>query len=401
MQVQSERPASIFIMPLFQAFVGVLFFIALLYGFREFILFAGILLGIGIGANIWCRMSPLHTGCELSVDRKRVFPEEKLKLCIRVFNAKFLPVLLKIVVPFDRFISGSGDEDTAFSTQCGLLWYQNSRFQKELIPLRRGIYRVGPPRLTVGDLFGFYKREKKSKAAIEIIVYPRLVEVKPLSIPKREFYGIPGTKSPVEDPVYIYGTRDYQPGSPARRIHWKASARHQRLQEKLCEPAEQEKVLILLEVSQFEEHQAAEAFEKVIETTASYAVWLDQRGNAVGFATNGAITGNGSLIIPITRSPMQLSVILETLARVTMASEGHLIEILSEGYQLPWGVSCLTFAYEQCDATTAIEASMRNRKVPIVFVHAKKTPGLFDDRYRGEARSYKMHEITNSAGSEP
>jgi len=398
MQVESDRPASIFIMPLFQAFVGVLLFIALLYGFREFILFTGILLGIGIGANIWCRMSPLHTGCELSVDRKRVFPGEKLELHIRVFNAKFLPVLLKIVVPFDRFITGSGDEGTAFSTQCGLLWYQSSRFQKDLIPQRRGLYRVGPPHLTVGDLFGFHTREKKSQAAIDIVVYPRLVDVKPLSLPKREFYGIPGARSPVEDPVYIYGTRDYQPGSPARRIHWKASACHHRLQEKLWEPAEQEKVLILLEVRQFEERQAAEAFEKIIETVASYAVWLDQRGNAVGFATNGAIASAGSLIIPITQGPIQLSVILETLARVTMASEGHLIEILSQGYQLPWGVSCLTFAYEQCDATTAIEASMRNRKVPTVFVHARKTPGLLGDRYPGGARSYKMDELRNKGG---
>jgi uncharacterized protein (DUF58 family) len=253
----------------------------------------------------------------------------------------------------------------------------------------------------VGDLFGFYTKEKKSQAAVDIVVYPRLVEVKPLSLPKREFYGIPGARSPVEDPVYIYGTRDYQPGSPARRIHWKASARHHRLQEKLLEPAEQEKVLILLEVGQFAEIQAVEAFEKIIETAASYAVWLDQRGNAVGFATNGAIAGGGSLIIPITRSPIQLSVILETLARVTMTSEGHLTEILSQGYRLPWGVSCLTFAHEQCEGTTAIEASMRNRKVPTVFIHARRAPGLLGDRYPGGARSYNMDDISYRAEGEP
>jgi uncharacterized protein (DUF58 family) len=205
----------------------------------------------------------------------------------------------------------------------------------------------------------------------------------------------------VEDPVYIYGTRDYQPGSPARRIHWKASARHHRLQEKLLEPAEQEKVLILLEVGQFEERRAAETFERIIETAASYAVWLDQRGNAVGFATNGAIAGGGSLIIPIARSPIQLSLILETLARVKMASRGHLTEILSQGFQMPWGVSCLTFAYEQCEETTAIEAAMRNRKVPTVFVHARMRPGLPDDRYPGGARSYSMDEVCNRAGGEP
>ena len=179
----------------------------------------------------------------------------------------------------------------------------------------------------------------KTHASVDIIVYPRLVEIKPISLPRRDFYGIPGARSPVEDPVYIYGTKDYQPGSPARRIHWKASARHNRIQEKLCEPAEQEKILILLDASRFAEVRAEEEFERIIEVAASYAVWLDQQGHAVGFATNAALAGGGSSIIPITQSPMQLSLILEALARVTMESEGRLVDILSRGTHLPWGVS--------------------------------------------------------------
>ena len=127
---------------------------------------------------------------------------------------------------------------------------------------------MGPPSLAVGDLFGFYTREIKTQASVDIIVYPRLVEIKPLSLPRRAFYGIPGARSPVEDPVYIYGTKDYQPGSPARRIHWKASARHNRIQEKLCEPTEQEKILILLDVGPFAEVRAEEAFERIIEAAA-------------------------------------------------------------------------------------------------------------------------------------
>jgi uncharacterized protein (DUF58 family) len=401
MQIQEDRLASIFIVPLVQVFAGVFFFIALLFGFRELILFTSVLLGIGIGANIWCRVGPRRIGCDLSVNRRRVFPGEKLELRIRAINAKYLPVLLKIAIHFDRSVMVSDHEESAFSTQCGLLWYQSSRFNKELIPRRRGLYRVGPPSLIVGDLFGFYKREKKTRTSVDIIVYPRLVEVKLLSLPKREFYGIPGARSPIEDPVYIYGTRDYQPGSPVRRIHWKASARHNRIQEKLCEPVEQEKVMILLEVSQFVEVQAEDEFEKLIETAASYLVGLDRKGHAVGFATNGTLAGGGSLIIPITRSPNQLSVILEALAKVTMKSEGHLMNILSQGYNLPWGVSCLTFAYEKGEATIVIEASMRNRNIPTVFVHARKTPGFLNDRYPAGAKSYNMEEIRTKEDRNP
>ncbi len=76
----------------------------------------------------------------------------------------------------------------------------------------------------------------------------------------RELFGVPGVKSPVKDPVYILGTRDYQPSGPSRHIHWKASARHLKLQEKVFEPSEQEKVLLALEVGSFQKSLANEAF---------------------------------------------------------------------------------------------------------------------------------------------
>ncbi len=401
MQIQEERLASIFIVPLVQFFVGAFFFISLLFRFHDLILFTGILLGISIGANIWGRLSPLGIGCELSVDRLRVFPGEKLNLRFHAVNAKYLPVFLHVSLHFDRSLLDADPDETTYATGCGLLWYQSCRFQKELSPRRRGVYQVGPPSLAVGDLFGFYKREKKIYSSVDIVVYPRLVGVKPISVAKREFYGTPGARSPVVDPVYVYGTRDYQPGRPVRSIHWKASARHHRIQEKLCEPAEQEKVMILLEVGQFVEVGAEDEFERIIETAASYAVRLSQQGHAVGFATNGILEGTGASVIPVTRSPIQLSIILEAFARVTMTSEGSLVDILSRSYHLPWGVSCLVFSYEHGEATTRIETSMRHRNVPTVFVHARKSPGFLQDRFPGAGNSYRMDETRAREAGDP
>jgi uncharacterized protein (DUF58 family) len=393
MPIQETRVPSIFVVPLVQVFLGVFFFISLLYGFQELILFTGMLLGIGFGANIWCRMSPQRLECALSVDRRRVFPGEKLGLSIQAVNAKFLPVLLRIAVHFDRSITAPDQEDPDISSECGLLWYQRLSFQKELLPQRRGFYRLGPPSLAVGDLFGFYSREIITQASMDIIVYPRLVEIEPLSLPRRDFYGIPGARSPLEDPIYIYGTKDYQPGSPARRIHWKASARHNRIQEKLCEPTEQEKILILLDASPFAEVRTEEAFESLIEAAASYAVWLDQRGQAVGFATNAALAGGGSAIIPISHNPMQLALILEALARVTMDSEERLTDILSRGTHQPWGLSCLAFAYEQGESNADLKAYLRHRKIPTTFVYARKPLGFHDDQHPGRASHVGLAEL--------
>jgi hypothetical protein len=116
------------------------------------------------------------------------------------------------------------------------------------------------------------------------------------------------------------------------------------MQEKLCEPAEQEKVLILLDVDQFENEPAMEDFERSLEVIASFVLQMDLRGIASGFVTNAHIQGGRSKIIPISRSPRQMQVILETLARAkTKKTPESLSDLISKGYNIPWRVSCLHF----------------------------------------------------------
>ncbi len=174
--------------------------------------------------------------------------------------------------------------------------------------------------------------------------------------------------------IYVFGTKDYQPGRPARGIHWKASARHHRLQEKLCEPAEQEKVLILLDVDQFENEPAMEDFERNLEVIASFVLQMDLRGVAIGFVTNAHVHGGRSKIIPISRNPMQMQVILETLARAKIKKRPDVLtDLISKGYNIPWGVSCLYFAYQISTQTRAAGAFMKHRKIPIRFIVTQRS----------------------------
>jgi len=400
-QIQEERSASIFVVPLIQFFVGIFLFISLLYGFRELILFLSVLLGIGMGANIWSRLSPLHLSCDLNTDRLRAFPDETVRLQIQITNAKFLPTKVAMAIRFPSPSIRVDPDEKGFESACGLLWHQRFQFQKELTFTRRGVYRMGPPRISVGDLFGFYMREKKVESSLEVIVYPRIRAVMPLSLPKRDFYGEPGAKGLVEDPVYIYGTRDYQPGRSIRRIHWKASACHNRIQEKLCEPAEREKVMLLLEVGGFAEARAEEAFERTIERVASYGAWLDQKGQALGFAANSALTGGRSPVIPVAQGPAQLARILETLARVTIRPDGGLLEILSRVYPLPWGVTCLLFSYEPCGETIRIKASLRHRNIPTVVLSGSTIPSLSEGQCPGPAIDRASEVVLPREGSYP
>jgi uncharacterized protein (DUF58 family) len=391
MEALESRLPSIFIVPLIQFIVGVFLFIALLHGRRDLTILTLLVLGITIGARLWSRLSLSGIRCSSMVDKHKLFPGESLALQVSAENAKFLPVWLRISLPVEGTLDHSSGE-TSFTGECGLLWYQQARFHWGLLARRRGVYRVGPPRMKVGDSFGFFPREKRTEGDLHVIVYPRLVPLKPFSLPRRDFFGVPGAKSPVQDPIYILGTRDYQHWRPARHIHWKASARHNRLQEKVFEPSEQEKVLLAVEVSQFERDNASESFERSLEVVGSLAVQFHQRGYALGLVTNGLVEG-GPSILPMGRGPQQLPSILEILARLKMKGKGNLADTLYRALELPWGVSCVHFSYEQDEATLDAAHYFSHRRIPMIFVVCRYGAALEGDAHALGGKLHCMDEI--------
>ena len=223
-----ERPASIFPAFFVQVFMLLFLFLALLYDVKDLTLFALLIISMSMGALLWSRISLHRVDCEISLNRRRLFPGEMLSITLRATNAKLLPVRFGVDLSISSANNATPMGDMTVR-DAGLFWYEQARFQSDLHLKKRGIYDLGPPKLCGGDIFGFFSSKKRVPDQFEIVVYPRLVNLRPIAIPKRSFYGIPGTMCPVEDPVYVLGTREYQPGRPARGIHWKASARHHRL----------------------------------------------------------------------------------------------------------------------------------------------------------------------------
>jgi uncharacterized protein (DUF58 family) len=399
METLESRLPSVFIISPMQFLVGVCLFISLLYGQRDLTVLGLLVLGITIGASLWSRLSLSGIKYASMVDKHKVFPGDSVALHVSAENAKFLPVWLQMRMPVDGALDPSCGE-ISFTSDCGLLWYQRARFNWELVAQCRGVYRVGQAHMKVGDMFGFFPREKRTEGDIHIIVYPKLVPLKPFSLPRRDFFGVPGAKSPVQDPVYILGTRDYQHWRPARHIHWKASARHNRLQEKVFEPSEQEKVLLTVDVSQFERDNASESFERTLEAVGSLGVQFHKRGYALGLVTNGMVEG-GPSILPMGRSPQQLPSILEILARLKMRANGNLADTLYRVVELPWGVSCVHFSYDQDEGTLATARYFSHRRIPMIFVVCSSRAPLELDGHKLEGKMYCLDEIRIEEAQKP
>ncbi|MFC1819677.1 DUF58 domain-containing protein [Thermodesulfobacteriota bacterium] len=317
-------------------------------------------------------MSLSGVTCNYKLDKRRVFPDETFNLETDIANNKFVPVWLRVRLAVNSAIRLAANK-AELSQQCGLLWHQRVSFNWDMIALKRGLYPIGPPVVSTGDLLGFFPQEKK-ETAMNIIVYPRIVPLKPFELEKKDLFGVPGKKSPVQDPIYILGTRDYQHSQPARNIHWKASARHSRLQEKIFDPSEQEKVLLVIDVEGFAQHQAEAEFEKALEVLASMAALLDRQGFAYGLVTNGTVKGGKTSIVPMACNPQQLTTILEILARLQMKAENDILAIFKQDTPLPWGVSCAMFDYAADSTTYNKEAYLRYRKVPTTFLLSRLAP---------------------------
>ena len=367
MDTEEVRLPTALVIPLIQIVVAVFLFMALLNGQRDLTVLGLLVVTLMAGTKIWSRLSPAKIHHLTLLDKPRAFAGETVTFTTQIRNAKILPVLARLTASFSTDLPAA-EGSAGLRKSCSLLWYQETRFTWSLTALRRGVYRIGPSELAVGDLFGFYSTDTEPAAPREVIVYPRLIPLRPIRLPRRDLFGIPGVKGPIEDPIYVYGTREYQSGRPARYIHWKASARFARLQEKICEPAAQEKILLIVAVDRFHQHQAKADFEKILEVAASAAVRFDQAGFAVGLVTNGELKGGGSLVLPISRGAGQMPKILETLARVQMTPAADMGDLLQRGLNLPWGTTGLSLSYDLGGCGSEIVAFFHHRGTPLVSI---------------------------------
>lgn len=359
--------STLLVVPLFQIIIGVLLFIALLHGEQTFALLTFLLLCLTWGVKRWSRSSVNGLTWNTRLDQLHLFPGEQFTLTIHVENTTWLPVWLRIGIAADAPFRPVAPE-AALTQESGLLWYQQVDLQWAFTAQRRGVYHIGLTSLQAGDLLGFFPHNQPAEDPRQVLVYPRLIPLTGFPAPKRDVWGTSGARHPIHDPVYLLGTREYHHSQPAKYIHWKASAHYNQLQEKLFEPTAQEKMLLLLDVSQFVRHQAEEAFERMIEVAASAgAQWL-QDGQSVGFVTNGRVVGRGSGILPFGSGPRQAQALLELLAKLLMEATEDLTALFMRGLNIPWGISCLHLAYCHDETTVTISNLFQRRHFPAIFV---------------------------------
>ncbi|MBM4435880.1 MAG: DUF58 domain-containing protein, partial [Actinobacteria bacterium] len=95
---------------------------------------------------------------------------------------------------------------------------------------RRGMFRLGPADVTVGDPFGLFSAEFRYGRENTIVVYPPISIMADVMIPAGSMVGT--SRSSIRTHQVTSdagGIREFQPGDPLKRIHWLSTARRGQL----------------------------------------------------------------------------------------------------------------------------------------------------------------------------
>lgn len=219
----------------------------------------------------------------------------------------------------------------------------------------RGRFRLGPMALTSGDPFGLFQHTITIQQTNYIVVYPMTFELPGFDLPLGPMPGGDALRRRTHQiTANASGVRDYAPGDAFNRIHWRSTARRDRLIVKEFELDPLSDIWLFLDGNQ-SMHVAApppddfadnpiwpglsEAItlppsteEYAVSLTASLAQHFVRRDRAVGLMAYG----QAREMIQPDRGERQLTKLLETLAVFRAQGTVHLSEALAlESNQLP------------------------------------------------------------------
>lgn len=369
------------------------FFGVLGLAFRQdaLVIMSTLLLTVIPVAWLWNRYVLRNVTYERKLSERRAFVGEEVTLTVRVTNRKFLPIPwlktedeLPTAVPLSEArLAPAHQEDVGYLVNLfSLRWHEKVTRRFLMNCNHRGFYSLGPVRLQASDVFGLFTTNHVDTREDTLIIYPQVWPIEVLGLPPKDPFG--NVKSDIRlfaDPSRAVGLRDHQPEDGLKHIHWKASARQQRLQVKVYEPTTSPQWVLFLNVSTLPEPLQGSnptLLERAIEVTASVASHGVEQKHLVGLIANGSLPRSDQpLRVLPSRSPDQLMHILEALAAVTPFSTSRIADLLeAESPRLPWGATLVVITGILSDTllATLLRLKRAGRKTALIAVGAEVDP---------------------------
>ncbi len=357
----------------------------------ELMAIAATLLTLAAASWLWNRLAFAHLTYRREFSERRAFMGETIDLSITLANHKLLPLpWVTTADTFPKEIPVEGVEiiirgDTGkgeLSQFWALKWYDQVTRRYTIRATARGFHTFGPVELQTGDGFGMFRSSRRLENAQTLVVYPRVVPITRLGLPAKNPYGDQAVQQFMfEDPLRTVGVRDYRQEDDFRKVHWKASARRQKLQTRVLEPANDLSLMVCVNVLTVEKSWMGvipEHLEQVVSIAASIAYDALLHRRPAGLLANGALPGSDQPIKLLPgRSPEQLTAILELLAAVTPFATSAFEKLLArESPRLPWGatLAVISSTVPESLAATLLELKATGRRIVLITLDHRPLP---------------------------
>ncbi len=255
---------------------------------------------------------------------------------------------------------------------------------------QRGRYQLGPIRLRTSDPFGLFPMERNLSPTTNVVIYPLTFDIHEFALPMGILPGGDALRRRTHHiTTNAAGVRDYAPGDSYGRIHWRSTARRDRLIVKEFELDPLADIWIVPDMSivghvvgrkksrssnglplwmRLEEFKLPDSTEEYIVTiAASLAQHFLRRDRSVGMLGYG----QSNEIVQPDRGERQINRILETLSVLRAQGEIPIGDVLhAESHLFPRGTTVIvvTATTDEKWAANARQLARRGLRVVTVLV---------------------------------
>ena len=314
---------------------------------------------------------------EREIQKSNYISGESVEVTITI-NSSFPLPLFYLVVNDDLptlLVNHASEKSYVYQSQSKALLFplfkRNASFTYLLKPIPRGIHTFETVSLDTGDLFGFISKTESIPMKKTIQVFPRTQHLSGWNIFETNPSGMKRVgKQAQQDFSSAVSIRDYTPGDKMSWLHWKATARSNKLVTKVFESQRNDDFVVYLDGSHPNyQRNGQHLFERAVSLAASLLKHAISSGTSVEFHT-------------VSREHTKLSFQSGTnfeskwmyhLARIQPDTKSSLTSVLKhEAHEMSKGVSVLIISPDLSDSFIHTLERMSANKIQTLFFYIAK-----------------------------
>ncbi|MBH0171657.1 DUF58 domain-containing protein [Fictibacillus sp. 18YEL24] len=164
------------------------------------------------------------------------------------------------------------------------LFRKNLEFSYTINPAPRGLFKFDQIQISTGDIFGFVLKSTSVSVQDQIFVYPQYQDIERWEAGKMLQSGMKKVgKRSFSDYTSTVSVRDYVAGDRMNWLHWKASARSNKLLTKVFEQQRNDDFVIVLDHCEKSYGTHDWLFERGVSLAASIVHYAISKGGSIGY----------------------------------------------------------------------------------------------------------------------